>query len=273
MTILLALVACACLGGAAVKLLAEGRAAADIEALRERVRGEETVVIRIELDKSAVSTADLPQPAGNAMAATPTATIVPTRSPEELEKLAAYAELRAENKEFAGWIVVPDTQADCPVMYSPERKWYYYQRDFEGNHSRRGMLFIDERGTPDGRNVIIYGHNMKSGSMFGELSKYLAESFALSHRELSYDTLEELGTYRVISVYQTTAGGKNAYPFYLYAGLESGEELADYGAEAISRSLFDFGERVTTDDRLVTLVTCSYFAEDGRLIVVAKRVS
>ncbi len=264
--ILLALTACACAAGVAGKLIAERKAAAGIAALQERVRtaGQtEIVVIELANGESAADTADSPQP---------TPTSAPTLSPEDAETLAAYAQLQAENGEFAGWIRVPDTQADCPVMYSPDRPQYYYQRDFDGKSSKRGMIFIDESSAPDARNVLIYGHNMKSGSMFGELDKYLDESFALSHMEIRFDTVERLGTYRVISVYQTTVGADDSYPFYAYAGIRTDEELAAYGQEALERSLFDFGGTVSPDDRLLTLVTCNYYAKNGRLILVAKRV-
>ena len=109
--------------------------------------------------------------------------------------LEKYRNLHAINPDMVGWIKIEGTPIDYPVMYTPEDGDFYLHHNFEGKTSRSGVPFIDERcsvGQP-GANIIIYGHNMKNGSMFGTLDAYKDEAWFQAHPIIQYDTLNETG--------------------------------------------------------------------------------
>ncbi|MCM1234349.1 MAG: class B sortase, partial [Ruminococcus flavefaciens] len=111
--------------------------------------------------------------------------------------LAGYAGLYEENKDLAGWISIEGMKIDYPVMQT-EDDTYYLHHDFYGEDSKYGCLYVKEQADLDaGTNFIIYGHNMKDGSMFGDLELYLKENFYKEHPVISFDTLYEERTYDI----------------------------------------------------------------------------
>lgn len=240
-----------------MKLLRQKAAQAELIVLQQRMRAEpEVAIIAFHLASEQPSATEAAQDCVVSAAAVP-----------------ACAALAADNTDLAGWITVPDTQADCPVMYTPARPRRYYQRGFDGKYSKQGLPFIDETSAPDARNVLIYGHNMKSGAIFGELKRYLDGDFARSHDTFFFDTIHEVGVYRVVSVFRTTVEDGASFRFYDYADAEDDEAFSSYCQTVLALSEIDFGETLCAEDRLVTLATCSSHADDGRLLLVGKRVS
>ncbi len=258
--ILLALAACGSLGVVGTALLRESSSAASLNTLRKAVYAPEAEIVVITCarsDSSAAAAAMPPQP----------------ESVERVqnERLAA---LCAENAEFYGWMTIPGTQTDDPVMFTPSDEQYYLRRDFYKKRSKSGTLFLAGGSEPDAypANLIIYGHNMKNGSRFGELDSYLDEAFLRAHNTLRFDTPSRGGSYRIVSVYLTELDKDAPFKFYHYARICSAEQFDAYAQETLSRSRCNAGEPLAYGDELLTLVTCSHHAEEGRLIVVAKRV-
>lgn len=243
----------------------EKRAEADaLAALQARVSASaQAEIVRVSLGKVAEGAFPAAETA-NAQAAD-----------ENAERLNAYAALKAENEEFVGWITIADTQIDYPVMQSVSRPRYYYRRDFSGEASDAGLPFLDEASTLGGKNLLVYGHNMKNGSMFGELKRYLDADFLQAHLDFRFDTFYETRVYRVVSVILTSVGKRDSFRFYDYAHPQSDEAFAEYSACVTQRRLdsTETMEGIEACDSLLTLVTCSKHETDGRLIVVAKRVS
>ena len=101
----------------------------------------------------------------------------PTATPEPLEN--PYQDSFLANEDMAAWLVVPDTRIDYPVMWTPRDENYYLRRGFDGQADQNGCLILDTDSCVDPltTNLIIHGHNMKSGAMFGDLDKYQEESF------------------------------------------------------------------------------------------------
>ncbi len=113
-------------------------------------------------------------------------------------RLTRYDALYQQNNDLAGWLSFPETALDCPVMYTPEDPEKYLRMAFDGSYAISGSLFIGDGSSPDGSNVIVYGHNMKNGTMFGGLTAYAQEDYAKAHPVFRLDTLTEEREYREI---------------------------------------------------------------------------
>ena len=93
--------------------------------------------------------------------------------PEPTEHKRNLAPLMEQNSECIGWIYIEGTAVNYPVMHTPSDPQKYLRKNFEKEYSTSGIPFLDYRCTPD-THLIIYGHNMKNGTMFSDLKKYLA---------------------------------------------------------------------------------------------------
>ncbi len=193
----------------------------------------------------------------------------PLASPERCK------ELKAQNPDFAGWIKIDQTPVSFPLMYTPEYPEKYLHRDFDGSYNKSGLPFIDAKCAlnPDTDNVIVYGHNMKDGSMFASLLDYRYEEYCLEHPVIKVNTPSEEREYRIVSafydrVYKTD---ENVFKFYNFIETDD-EDFLEAANILLDRSLYDTGEGIESEDSLLTLVTCSYHVRYGRFVVIAKRI-
>ena len=193
----------------------------------------------------------------------------------EPEKQASYQNLYWENTDMVGWILIEDTNINYPVMQTPADPNYYLKHDFEKNYTDYGCPFMqaDCDALCPSDNLIIYGHNMKDGSMFADLAKYRSKDFRQAHKTVWFDT--ELGSsaYEIFAVIHTTvqADAADAFPFYRFVDAAFSEEFADYVSACKARALYDTGISVEYGDKLLTLSTCDNITDNGRLLVIAKQ--
>lgn len=200
---------------------------------------------------------------------------------EEVQKekkiLPQYEELYQENSDLIGWITIDDTPIDYPVMQTIEDPTYYIHRDWNKNESNSGLPLIDARCTLESENIIIYSHNMKNGTMFGSLKKYKDKSYYDEHTIINFNTIFEETQYQIVSVllakvYYYEEPPQDEFLYYNYIELNSEEEFKQYIDNVKELSLYDTGETAKYGDRLITLCTCDYYTEDGRLLIVAKKI-
>lgn len=200
------------------------------------------------------------------------ATPKPAATPEPLEN--PYQDSFLSNEDMAAWLVVPDTRIDYPVMWTPRDENYYLRRGFNGEADQNGCLILDTDSCVDPltTNLIIHGHNMKSGAMFGELDKYQEESFFQDHREMLLYTEDTLRTYEVIAVFRSQVYKKTdeVFKFYQFFQADTREEFDDFYTNIKELSLYDTGVTAEYGDRFLTLSTCSYHVDRGRFVVVAR---
>lgn len=196
------------------------------------------------------------------------------QSGEKPVMLQQYVDLYEENNDLAGWLTIEGMKIDYPVMQSGDDE-YYLHHDFYGKDSKYGCLYVKEQADLDtGTNFIIYGHNMKDGSMFGDLDLYLKESFYKEHSTVSFDTLYEERTYEIIAVFcsQVYNADDDVFKYYQFYEADTQEEFEDFYNNIKELSLYDTGVEAKAGDTFLTLSTCAYHVQDGRLVVVAKRV-
>lgn len=189
--------------------------------------------------------------------------------------LRKYDPLYNANKDFFGWLKIEDTKIDYPVMYTPQDNEYYLHRDFYGDYSESGCLFIDGSCPEKGNYYLIYGHHMINGSMFGELPNYQNYDFYKEHKIVFFDTRYETRDYEVVAAFyaQVYDEDEEQYHFcyYKYSDLSSESTFNEYVANVKALSIYDTGITPVYGDELIALSTCNYHTEDGRFVVVARR--
>jgi sortase B len=197
----------------------------------------------------------------------------------EEEILDKYKALYEKNNEFAGWVSIEGTNIDYPVMLSPEDGEYYLSNNFDKEHDGIGIPFIDARvtlGVDRSDNVLIYGHNMSTGIMFHELTKYDDEEFYKEHKYVKFDTIYEEGTYEIIGVVRTQVYDVSDTTHYRYEDFIDAVNKQEYDAyiDFIKESsMYETDSTAEYGDELITLSTCAYHVKNGRFIVVAKKIS
>ena len=195
---------------------------------------------------------------------------------QEVYGCVKYTGVPVENADMIGWIQIEGTSIDYPVMQTPADPHYYLKHDFEKNYTDYGCPFMqaDCDSLAPSDNLIIYGHNMKDGSMFADLAKYRSKDFWQAHKTVWFDT--ELGSsaYEIFAVIHTTvqADDADAFPFYRFVDAASPEEFADYVSACKAQALYDTGNSAQYGDKLLTLSTCDNITDNGRLLVIAKRI-
>lgn len=205
-------------------------------------------------------------------AASPAATPVPT--PEAV--VNPYREAFLSNEDMGAWLQIPGTEIDYPVMWTPEDEEYYLYRGFDGSENKNGSLILDTDSclNPLTTNLIIHGHNMKSGAMFGCLTDYEDESYYQEHKDIILYTEECQRNYEVIAVFRSQVFRKSddVFKFYNFFQADTQEEFDDFYNNIKEMSLYDTGVTAEFGDRFITLSTCVYHVETGRFVVVAKEV-
>lgn len=189
--------------------------------------------------------------------------------------LPDYTALYLQNSDTAGWLKIEGTTINYPVMQTPQDPNYYLRRSFEKQYSDYGVPYVAEGCDiflPDD-NLIIHGHHIKNGKMFGALADYKDDGFYREHSIVSLDTLADNGEYVIFAIFETEVGTKNDFAYYNFINAGSKDEFDSYVSKCKELALFETGVSAEYGDKLLTLSTCDYFTENGRLVVVAKKIS
>lgn len=193
----------------------------------------------------------------------------------ELVVLPEYETLYKKNKKLIGWLKIDDTNIDYPVMQTANNE-YYLDHNFNQEYDKNGSLFLDASCDVVNRNtnLIIYGHHMKSGKMFGNLNSYSSKEYCEKHSTISFDTIYEKGLYQVMYVFRSRIFNEDevVFKYYQFLDAASEKEFASNMQEMAALSLYDTGVTAAFGDELLTLSTCDSSEQDGRFVVVAKRI-
>lgn len=187
-----------------------------------------------------------------------------------------YRDSFLANEDMAAWLQIPGTNIDYPVMWTPQDENTYLYKDFEGRKNQNGSLILDTDSCLDplSTNLIIHGHNMKSGAMFGNLTDYEEESYYKEHRNITLYTEGVQRNYEVIAAFRSQVYKKTdeVFKFYKFFQADTQEEFDDFYNNIKALSLYDTGVTAQFGDHFLTLSTCVYHVEQGRFVVVAKEV-
>lgn len=178
--------------------------------------------------------------------------------------------LHEENPDCIYWIRIPDTQIDYPVMYHPDEKDYYLKKDFYGEYAYAGSIYLSDYCDPEeSDNLILYGHHMNNGSMFANLDRYKDSYFGREHDRIELQTLHGAEYYRVIAAFAVPVYTGNDFLFYGFTKAENREDYDNFIKECRDRSLYEMTRTAVYKQRLLTLSTCEYSHQNGRMVVVA----
>lgn len=193
-----------------------------------------------------------------------------------ISPLPQYLPLYEMNNEFFGWLSVEGTVMDFPVMYSPNRPGYYLDHAFDGSDSRSGVPFIDGKCPADGSYYLVYGHHMRNKTMFGQLPNYSDQRFYKEHPIICFDTLYEQRKYQVVAAFFSRIYDKDemeVFRYYEYTDLPNEEVFNEYMQQVYAAAIYDTGIKCAFGDELLALSTCNYHTENGRFVVVARRIN
>lgn len=194
---------------------------------------------------------------------------------EDQTLLPEYTELRKKNPDMVGWIRVEGTGIDYPVMQKAKDNSFYLDHDFDKAKDNNGSIFMDYRCDKlnPTTNTILYGHNMKSGKMFGELKEYLSEDYFEKHKKITFNTIYEHRKYEIVAVCLAKVEDATDDSFRYYNFIDATNQnqwdafMTSVGG-LVAHGSMDF----QAGDQVLTLSTCNSYIEDGRLFLLAKRV-
>ena len=221
-------------------------------------------------------------------APTPTPTIAPTREPYEgalaypnMEKtvvdesqiLPQYREIYKLNRDLVGWLRIDGIGVDHPVLQNEDDE-YYLHHDFNGDDNSNGQFLIFNICDPftPSYNVVISGHNMKSGKMFGHLAYYKDESFWEKNKTFQFDTLLEEKQYVVVAAFYSANYDEDEEGFRYLADIQYPIDYRTWIDDVRSNALYDTGIDTEFGDEFLTLTTCAYQRKNGRFVVIARRI-
>lgn len=195
---------------------------------------------------------------------------------ETIEKVRSsvtidFEALKEEGEDVVAWIKIPGLEViDYPVAQHDD--FYFLNRDWTGQPSGRGAIFLEEVNRPDflDLHTILYGHHMQDGTMFGSLVKYDSEEFYKENGgTILIYTPDATYTYEIFSVEHCANSDEKVYT----VGFIKDEVYAEFVRGMKERSRYDTGVEVSEDDRVLTLSTCIYEFAGSRLAIHAKLVA
>ena len=214
--------------------------------------------------------------------------IQPTEYTDPAPMTQTMSEVYQMNDDCVGWISIDGTVIDYPVMQTMEDEQYYLNRDFNGKYSAYGCILADtdsvigagtlangyNDGTRPSTNIILHGHNMKNGSMFGSLDNYRDQAYEKKHRIIKFSSLYEDREYEICAVFlsQVYRKSDDVFKYYKFFEAYNEEEFNDFYNNIKSLQMYDTGVTAEYGDEFITLSVCAYHVENGRLVVVGKRV-
>ena len=187
----------------------------------------------------------------------------------EEQKFPAFKKLQTINPDIIGWLTIADSTINYPVLQTDNND-YYLKHNYQAESARAGSVFKDFRNTnQDEKNTIIYGHNMKDGSMFADIQKYMDKDFFKSHPTFEYNTETENYKVEVFAVYETTTDF-----YYIETNFNETASFARYLSEVQKMSVYKTDVKVSDEDHIITLSTCDtgFDYEKGRYVVQGKIV-
>lgn len=190
---------------------------------------------------------------------------------DEIERvmLNQFVPLVEMNEDVLGWINVPNTVIDYPVVQTDNND-YYLDHNIEQNSSKTGSIFMDFRnnGEAKDRHTILYGHHMRDGSMFKDLEQYSDQDFFERNASITFTTLYETVEWEIFSVYVTDTDF-----YYIQTDFRSNRDYVGFLNKLQDKSMFAQEDvDLSEDDQILTLSTCSYAFNDARLVVHAKKI-
>ena len=179
------------------------------------------------------------------------------------------APLFEKNAGCIGWVFIEGTAVDYPVMHTPDEPQRYLRKNFDKEYSTAGVPFLKGICTLDCDHLVLYGHNMKNGTMFSDVTQYRSKDYCTEHPFIEFETARGLKRYAVFAVVQV----KNNDGWYEFHTAANETEYTEKVSEIKRRALYDVGIIPTYGQQLLTLSTCYGATKNDRIIVIGVEVT
>ena len=192
------------------------------------------------------------------------------KKPEETPKSTVeipidFQTLQNMNPDIYAWIKVPGTVIDYPIVQSGTDNSYYLNHNFYGEKNAHGTIFLDESCSTEDPVLLLHGHHMKDGTMFGSLKQYRDKEFRQAHTEILLDMGEGFDTYEVFAILQIDLTKED---YFAYEKIpKDADSLTAYLKQMQKNATWY--EQPEQEDKLLLLSTCAYGSEDERMVVAA----
>ena len=190
--------------------------------------------------------------------------------PPSGEDSGTYEDYKKKNKDVIGWIKVPNTPIDYPVVLGEDND-YYLDHDVNKKKNKHGAIFMDARNKVEGqkRHLILFGHRMNDKSMFGSLYKYEDEDFFKKNDKITFNFEGKESTWQIFAAHRYNINELNMTA----VAFGSGDDFEDYMKTVKEYSKFKNDVKVDGDDQVLTLLTCTKgYGNDDRFVVHFKRI-
>lgn len=222
----------------------------------------------------------------------PTAEPAPTQTPDRFARTGALSydslekivfdegkilpelrEIYELNHDLIGWLTIPGTNIDYPVVQT-QNTAFYLDHDFYGKENVNGQIILEPKCDPftPSYNLVISGHRMNSGAMFGNLNAYAKQDYWAQHKTIEFDTLMQRRTYVVFGVFYSADYDEHEEGFRYNADIRYRIDAENWLSEVAENALFDTGVDARFGDEFLTLTTCVKTSYTGRFVVVARRI-
>ena len=181
---------------------------------------------------------------------------------EEAQYIPKLSEI---NPDYVFWLEIPDTSIDYPVVHKDND--YYLKRDFYGDKNKHGTIFLDVNCESDGTFLLLHGHNMKDGTMFGGLREFKKKDFRSKHTELLIGYEQKEVEFKIVAGVLVDLYDSNRFVFEKLPG--SDQEAEDYFANLKKYAFWCEPFEWESGKRVVLLSTCDYETEEQRLVIFA----
>ncbi len=193
---------------------------------------------------------------------------------DEADILPEFEELYEINPDLVGWINIPGTVVDYPVVQSDDSE-FYLKHDFYGEKNSNGQIILDSKCDPytPSYNLVVSGHSMKNGSMFGSLVNYMYESFWKRNKLVRMDVLTEHREYVAFAAFFSADYDVDEEGFRYNVDIQYRLDMDKWVEEIRENQLYDTGIDVEFGDEFLTLTTCSSaHRKNGRFVLVCRRI-
>ena len=192
------------------------------------------------------------------------------------ERMSQVESLKKENPDIVGWLEIPDTTINYPVLQGTDNE-YYMTHNYKREKSKNGSIFLskDYDFSIPSSNLLIYGHNLGNGTMFQPLLNYENKNYYLKHPKIRFTTVNDDSEYEIISAFKSRVyykKEKNVFRYYYFINANNESEYNEFVQNTKNASLYETGKTAIYGDQLLTLSTCSYYVKDGRFAVVARKI-
>ena len=196
---------------------------------------------------------------------------------EKTERMIKLEELQKENDDIVAWLQIEDSNINYPVLQGEDND-FYMTHNYKKEYTKEGSLFLDKdyNWSLPSTNLLIYGHNNRgSNAMFASLINYKDEDYYKTHKTIRLTTNKEDAEYEIIAVFLSRVyykSEKDVFRYYYFINAENEQQFNEYVQNSKDASLYDIETTAKYGDQLLTLSTCEFSQEDGRLAIVARKI-